>query len=752
MLNWTTLAFVRHNFALYSAIAFFFLVTVSFLIWTQSRIHQYLYNDIDKQLLIVAESIRLILPEDYHERATTPDAITQEEYQKIEGKLSALADKSGAKYIWTDILLNGTVYLTSCNRTPGPERPDADIYYFMPYQDGVSTAEMQAFESAVPVYTTFSDIWGHFRAVFVPIQNSDGSAYLACAEFTVDYVDAILAKSNLFFIIGLAFFLVGIFPLCLLYIHRSHTNKQLLELKNSQLEQTKEHLTTILRSIGDGVIVTDSQGVIRNMNPAAEKLTGWDISDAAGKPEETILQFISTDDRLRVPSHVTEVLSSKKVFTSDRDISLLTGDNRTIEIIDTAAPIMKEGSEEISGVVLIIRDVTERNKIEAERRQNQKLQSLGQLTGGIAHDVNNMLAGISGAAELLEKSVADNPKAMKYLLLIQNASKRTADLIGKLLAFSRKGKVVTSRIDVHAIILDTVTLLERSIDKRITITTDLDAETHVVTADPSQLQNGLLNLFINARDAMPEGGKLHIATTNTVFDEQHCQADSGFTPNDYIRISIQDTGLGIPPEVQPHIFEPFYTTKKVGKGTGLGLASVYGMIQEHKGIIRFYSEPGTGTVFNIYLPVSAEHNQEVTLKTVTKQGHGTVLLVDDEDIIRQTGALLLEHMGYSVILARNGSEGVAMYKDRQEEIDFIILDMVMPVMNGKEAFEHIQRINPAAKIVITSGFAKNVDINAMLETGAVGYLMKPFSRLQLQKILNGSTDSSAEKNASSSEE
>ncbi len=752
MLNWTTLAFVRHNFALFSAIAFFFLVTVSFLIWTQSRIHQYLYNDIDKQLLIVAESIRLILPEDYHERATTPDAITQEEYQKIEGKLSALADKSGAKYIWTDILLNGTVYLTSCNRTPGPERPDADIYYFMPYQDGVSTAEMQAFESAVPVYTTFSDIWGHFRAVFVPIQNSDGSAYLACAEFTVDYVDAILAKSNLFFIIGLAFFLVGIFPLCLLYIHRSHTNKQLLELKNSQLEQTKEHLTTILRSIGDGVIVTDSQGVIRNMNPAAEKLTGWDISDAAGKPEETILQFISTDDRLRVPSHVTEVLSSKKVFTSDRDISLLTGDNRTIEIIDTAAPIMKEGSEEISGVVLIIRDVTERNKIEAERRQNQKLQSLGQLTGGIAHDVNNMLAGISGAAELLEKSVADNPKAMKYLLLIQNASKRTADLIGKLLAFSRKGKVVTSRIDVHAIILDTVTLLERSIDKRITITTDLDAETHVVTADPSQLQNGLLNLFINARDAMPEGGKLHIATTNTVFDEQHCQADSGFTPNDYIRISIQDTGLGIPPEVQPHIFEPFYTTKKVGKGTGLGLASVYGMIQEHKGIIRFYSEPGTGTVFNIYLPVSAEHNQEVTLKTVTKQGHGTVLLVDDEDIIRQTGALLLEHMGYSVILARNGSEGVAMYKDRQEEIDFIILDMVMPVMNGKEAFEHIQRINPAAKIVITSGFAKNVDINAMLETGAVGYLMKPFSRLQLQKILNGSTDSSAEKNASSSEE
>lgn len=720
------------------AILFFCLLASSFLMWFRSQAYHHFYEDLNKHLLIQAQTIPLILPEDYHLRARTADSISETEYKMVEDKLTALAQISGAKYVWTDILIDGKVYLTSCNRTSGPENPDAAIYYFMPYPDGVSPEEMKAFSSSKPVYATFTDLWGTFQAVFVPIKNPDGSIYLACAEYTIDYVDVILGKSNTLFIVGLLVFLIGITPICYLYVNRSRRSRKLLEGQNTQLEQSRERLRITLHSIADGVVVTDSNGIISAMNPVAEQLSGWKASEAIGQHHELVLQFIYPDNKKTAPSQIHDVLSSQQAQTADRDISLVSKDGSTIEISDSAAPIKEEETGETTGVVLVIRDVTEHNKIEEERRQNQKLHALGQLTGGIAHDVNNMLCGISSAADLLEKIVADDPKAMQCVSLIKNASERTSDLTGKLLAFSRKGKVITKLVDIHTIIADTIGLLERSIDKRITITTDCSAESHTVNGDPSQIQNGLLNLFINARDAMPNGGDLRVETTLASFDATYCKVDPDFQPGKYIQISIQDSGHGIPKEIQANIFEPFYTTKEIGKGTGLGLASVYGMIREHHGVIRFYSEPGKGTAFHIYLPLS---NEEMTpnadeSRQITVQGHGTILLVDDEVILRQTGSLLLEHMGYKVILAENGAEAVTIYREKHDEIDCIILDIVMPVMNGKEAFEHLIKINPEAKIVISSGFTRDINMNTMLETGAAGYLMKPFNQLQLQKTLS----------------
>ncbi len=719
------------------AILFFCLLSTSFLIWVRSHVYQHFYADLNKHLLVIAEVVPLILPEDYHSRAKTPKAISETEYKMIEDKLTLLAENSGAKYIWTDVIIDGKVFLTSCNRTSGPDRPDAAIYYFMPYPNGVSKEEMSAFSEKVPVYATFSDLWGNFQAVFVPIKNPDGSIYLACAEYTVDYVDVILGKSNIFFIIGLIVFLIGISPIGYLYVQRSRRNRKLLESKNAQLELSKERLRITLHSIADGVVVTDSYGVITAMNQVAEKLCGWKSSEAIGQPHEHILQFIYPDNQKNAPSQIHNVLTSQQPHTADRDINLVSRNGSTIAVSDSAAPIRDDETGVTSGVVLVIRDVTEHNKIEEERRQNQKLHALGQLTGGIAHDVNNMLCGISSAADLLEKIVAEDPKAMQCVSLIKNASERTSDLTGKLLTFSRKGKIVTKPVDLHSLIRDTIALLERSIDKRITITTDCAAEFHIVNGDPSQIQNGLLNLFINARDAMPDGGNLHVETALAEFDETYCQVDPDFKPGKYIQVSIQDSGHGIPLEIQANIFEPFYTTKEVGKGTGLGLASVYGMIREHHGVIRFYSEPGKGTAFHVYLPLSdkAASPNEIEYKQTSLQGHGTILLVDDEDILRQTGSLLLEHMGYTVILAKDGAEAVKIYQERHDQIDCIILDIVMPVMNGKEAFEHLIRINPDAKVIISSGFTRDINMNTMLETGAAGYLMKPFNQLHLQKIL-----------------
>ncbi len=332
----------------------------------------------------------------------------------------------------------------------------------------------------------------------------------------------------------------------------------------------------------------------------------------------------------------------------------------------------------------------------------------------------------------------DDPKVTKYLTLIKSATERTSNLIGKLLAFSRKGKVVTKQLDVHAILLETVALLERSIDPRIELRTDLQANRYVVEGDPSQMQNGLLNLFLNARDAMQDGGKLHIMTANVSFDSDYCNVDNALDPSTYIQVSIQDTGHGIPPEIQERIFEPFYTSKDVGKGAGLGLASVYGMMKEHKGTIKFYTEPGAGTVFHLYLPLSKsiEVPDVVEEVEVASPGTGTILLVDDEDILRQTGALLLQQMGYTVIVAEDGGEAVSLYQQHQDEIDCVLLDIVMPVMNGKEAFEQIRRLNPQAKVIITSGFTRDVSVDQMVAEGAAGYMMKPFNRHYLQKTMN----------------
>lgn len=740
MNTWKNVNSVKELLALAMTIGFFLVVMIPFLVIARGFVYRHLHGDIDGQLLSVAKSVRLILPEDYHERATTADAIGEVEYQEIEDKLTALAESFEVRYIWTDTLRDGKVYLTSCNRPEDPNKSKTKIFYFMPYEQGVSLEEMRAFSSDVPVYATFSDAWGNFRAVFVPIKNRDGSVSLACAEYTVSHVAQILRKADLIFITGLGCFIVAILPLFFLSMRRMKQGQAKLKEKNMQLAQSREWLQTTLYSIGEGVFVLDAEGRICSMNPVAEQLSGWNFPDAKGKRHHEVLQFVASESGEAVmPSaiHIDRVFSSSDVITLRRDLSLMAKNGRSFRIMGTAAPIRQEGENGITGAVLIVRDETERIKIEEERKQSQKMQALGQLTGGIAHDVNNMLGGISGATELLEMALASDPKLMKYISLIKSATERTTNLIGKMLAFSRKGKIVSRQFNMHTIIQETVALLERSIDRRIEVRLSLQAEKHGVNGDPSQMQNGLLNLVLNARDAMPEGGLLHILTANVTFDQEYCSVDNDLHPQHYIQVSIQDTGQGIPPDIQDRIFEPFYSTKEVGKGTGLGLASVYGTVQEHKGTIKFYTEQGKGTVFHLYLPLSQGLEQLACeeKEVVIQPGKGTILLVDDEEILRQTGMLLLQQLGYTVIVAKDGAEAVSVYEERQHEIDCVLLDIVMPVMNGKEAFERIRRLNAQATIIITSGFTRDVSIDQMVEAGAAGYMMKPFNRILLQKTM-----------------
>ncbi len=721
--------------ALIIAVLFFILISLGFLYGMRTQVRHYIHDDIDKQLLIVAESLQLIIAEDYHLRAKTADAISPAEYQGIESKLTALAEKSGAKYIWTDILLDGKVYLTSCNKTSGPDLPQAEIYYFMPYDQGVSEAELQAFAGTTPVYATFEDIWGHFRAVFIPVTLPDGSKYLACAEFTLDHVAAVVRKSNLFFLAGLGAFVIGISPLLFLYITGARNARKLLEDKNAQLQLSRENLETTLNSIGDGVITTDSQGLIRGMNPVAEKLCGWKDSDAAGKPLSTVLNLVSNSDQETGIDPVDRVLASKRTVTIDRDICLLSRDRKRIELTCSAAPILKQDTEAIIGVVLVIRDVTEQRRIEEQLNAGRKMEAIGVLASGIAHDFNNMLGGIIGATEVLGFYLPEDAKVQKMRRTILDSANRAAELTRQLLSFSHRAAKVSTSVNLHSLIDETVSLLEKSIDRRIRILTDLEAEQCHILGDSAVLHNCLLNLCINAAHAMPEGGELRISTTDIDIDQYDCDTSQfDLNPGRFIEINVRDTGCGIPTEHLERIFEPFFTTKNPGKGTGLGLSSAYGAVKRHNGAISVYSEVGKGTVFRLLLPLT-ERESSVVDKIRIITGTGCILLVDDEEIMQITASNILEKLGYEVILASNGQEAVDIFHREKDRIDLVITDMVMPVMNGRDCFNSIRDIDPAACVILTSGFSHDEDLRTMKNAGLDGFIRKPYFIAPFSQII-----------------
>jgi two-component system, cell cycle sensor histidine kinase and response regulator CckA len=472
-------------------------------------------------------------------------------------------------------------------------------------------------------------------------------------------------------------------------------------------------------------IVLDDAGepidyVFMEANSAFERFTGLKPENIIGRRVTDVLPGITQDPADWIGTYGKVALTGEVASVKQHSMS----QGRWLQV---TAFCPKHGE-----FVTQIQDITEQKELQARLYQSEKMRVIGQLAGGVAHDFNNQLSAIIGYADLLLPELANMPELESHVKMLLGAAERSVDLTSKLLAFGRMGKFRNTRVNMHDLVNEVVLLLSRSIDNRIVLTTSLDATEYEVKGDPSMLQSAILNLALNSSDAMENGGEITISTRTVELDEASAAA-IGISPQGgkFLVLAVRDTGTGISEEVKERIFEPFFTTKPQGKGTGLGLAAVYGTVSDHNGVIRVFSEPGNGAEFVLYLPLSP--GAPLAVSTVPPQwishsSGGTILLVDDESIIRDLASDMLTRLGYHVVPAASGEEAVAIYGEHRSEIDLVLLDLSMSGLSGRHTFSLLQQLNPRVRVVLSSGFSLNREAQELLDRGAVGFLQKPYRK------------------------
>lgn len=551
-----------------------------------------------------------------------------------------------------------------------------------------------------------------------------------------------------FWLISTAIFiLLGAIIFAVVILNRSL--KREVKKRTLELTQAHERLSRIFDSATQvAVIATDPDGKIKLFNPGAEKILGYSAAEIVEIKNITEIHTrTELESRGRELSQqyareisgfaVLAALPTQKEMPEKREWSYIGKDGHKIPV-DLGVSVIKDHKNQISGYLAVAVDISDRKKAEAALRDNEnklyqaeKISAIGQLAGGIAHDFNNQLAGIMGFAELLYQN-SDDPKAKEFATQITAAAERGAHLTQQLLAFSRKGKFLNVATDTHKVIDEVVKILQRSIDKTIEIKTQLTAESYMIMGDPTQLQNALLNLALNARDAMPNGGDLVFSSQIRDFPAE--QPLEELSQGKHICISVNDSGMGMDAETQRRLFEPFFTTKEVGKGTGLGLPSVYGMVKNHGGAIRVYSEAGQGSTISIYLPLSeksaGQQNEDLPPDIIMGNSE-KIMIVDDEPAVIAFASIMLEGLGYEPIAFTGSAEALKYYQQNWQSVALVIFDMVMPRQNGKDFFMAMKQINPQIKAVLVSGFSVNGAVQGILDLGVLSFMQKPFNRREL---------------------
>jgi hypothetical protein len=483
----------------------------------------------------------------------------------------------------------------------------------------------------------------------------------------------------------------------------------------------EERFRAILHSVVDGVIVLDSSGVVTLFNPAAERVFGRAGTQVLNLP---FRELLSSDDWAKYDDYLTHLSENPlKVI----EVGAVRSSGGSLPIDLAVSEVVRGG---VQMRIVIVRDISERKQLEDQYRQSQKMEAVGRLAGGIAHDFNNLMQAILGYINLLDRRLTPGDPNHETVEHIQKSLAHASSLTGQLLAFSRKQVLKPKVVALNKIVGEMNHLLQRVLGETIHLEIELAQPVPWIQADPGQVEQMILNLAINARDAMTQGGTLGIQTANVIFAEPKAFSSGHLPPGHYALLRISDTGCGMSSEVQAHLFEPFFTTKETGKGTGLGLSNVYGVVKQTGGDITVTSSVGCGTIFHIYLPrfEARPDEDESTQLTPTTGGGGneTVLLVEDEELVRMMLVEVLKAAGYSVIDARHGDDALALADQFQEPIDLLVTDMTMPGFSGSELARRLGEKRPSMRVLFISGYTDQEAAQWDKLNQPVHYLQKPF--------------------------
>ena len=520
------------------------------------------------------------------------------------------------------------------------------------------------------------------------------------------------------------------------------------------LRESEEKYRLLANNLPGAIYKGFKDWSIEFIDDKSSVLTGYDVGEFNSRKMKWS-DIIVKEDLETARKVFKQALKTDKSYMREYRIKSKAGDIHWIQERSQIVCDNKGMIEYVSGIFFDISDSKQaeqkRSELEAQLLHVQKMEAIGTLAGGIAHDFNNILQAIFGYVQILMLEKEESDPDYEKLAEIQKAVQRVKELTDQLLIFGRKVEIKLRPVDLNHEIKLVSKLLERTIPKMINIVLKLSDNLKIINADPIQLEQIIINLGINARDAMPDGGKLIIETKNVILDELYCKSHLGSVPGEYVLLAISDTGHGMEKEIREHIFEPFFTTKEIGKGTGLGMAVVYGIVKSLGGYITCYSEPGQGATFKIYLPALQYQEVEIAAEKKEKMpgGNETILLVDDDKTLLDLGSQIFGRHGYTVTTAECGEEAVEIYKAQKNRLDLVILDVGMPGMGGHKCLQELLKIDPHVKVIIASGYAVTRKLQKTLESGAAGFLAKPFNMVDALKKIREILDQGSPSSSSS---